>query len=117
MQNLDKDELVNKWQKEMKKGFAKPLLLNAISKGKSYPYKLSKIIEQETKGQIKIATTNIYPLLKDLTDEGLIIKIDDPDSLRTYYQITKEGNELLKTLRSSIETFIDTMNQTLLEGN
>lgn len=114
---MDTDELVSKWQKEMKKGFAKPLLLNAISKEKSYPYKLSKIIDQETNGQIKIATTNIYPLLKDLTDDGLISKIDDADSLRTYYQITQAGTDFLKTLRSSIETFMDTMNQTLLQGN
>ena len=112
---MDTDELVSKWQKEMKKGFAKPLLLNAIAKESSYPYKLSKIIEYETEGQIKIATTNIYPLLKDLTDDGLIIKIDDPDSLRTFYQITELGTQFLQVLRSSISSFMNTMDHTLLE--
>lgn len=115
MQLLSTEELVAKWQKELKKGFAKPLLLKAISKGRSYPYKLTKIIEEETKGQIKIATTNIYPLLRDLVDDGLIIKFDDPETFRTYYQITETGKKFLFALASTIEEFFSIMNHTLLE--
>ncbi len=115
MHNVDKDILVNKWQREMKKGFSKPLLLKAISKGDSYPYKLSKIIEEETQGQIKIATTNIYPLLRDLSDDGLIVKFDDAESFRTYYKITEDGKKFLILLKQSIEDFFKIINHTVLK--
>ena len=112
---MDKEELISKWQKEMKKGFAKPLLLRAISKGSSYPYKLSKIIEEETQGQIKIATTNIYPLLRDLTDDGLIVKFDDQESFRTYYKVTEDGKKFLILLQQSIEEFFKIIGLTVLK--
>ena len=112
---MDTEELVSKWQKEMKKGFAKPLLLKAIAKGSSYPYKLSKMIEEETKGQIKIATTNIYPLLRDLVDDGLITKFDDPETYRPNYQITEEGKKYLVVLQHSIEDFFKVIGFTILK--
>lgn len=99
------EELLQKWLREFKKGFSKPLLLKSLLSGPSYPYKMTKTIFSLTDGMISIATTNIYPILKDLTDAGLVTRTEEQETERTYYQITEEGRNFLVEVQKSMEHF------------
>ncbi len=79
-----------------------------MAEQESYPYLLTKMISKRTKGQIEIATTNIYPILKQLTDDQLVVKIkSDPESqtTRKYYKISDKGREFANLLRITIDEF------------
>ena len=109
-------DVLSKWQVEFKKGFSKPLILASLAKKPNYPYNLTREISARTKGQIVIAGSNIYPILKNLQDEGLIIgersgpnpnetlgKSKGPT--RTIYSITDNGRTFLDELGNSIDEF------------
>ncbi|OLS22016.1 MAG: hypothetical protein HeimC3_32810 [Candidatus Heimdallarchaeota archaeon LC_3] len=99
------DELIPKWQIEYKKGFTKPLILMILSEQDSHPYELAKIIRKKSKEQIEIATTNIYPILKNLKDLGLVTRFEEPNSTRTVYKITETGRLFVAQLNNSLEDF------------
>ena len=59
-----------------------------------------------TKGQISIAGSNIYPMLKGLEEEGLIIsQVDEKD--RKYYELSENGKKFLTQLDKSIKEFTE----------
>jgi len=72
--HVDLEEILQKWQVEYKKGFAKPLILKILSEQESYPYQITKLIRKRTSGFIEIAASNIYPILTRLVKEELIEK-------------------------------------------
>jgi DNA-binding PadR family transcriptional regulator len=100
---LDK-EILHKWQIEYKKGFTKPLILLTLAKEPDYPYPLTKKIMESTKGHIIITGSNIYPILKSMEDEDLIIG-KQIDTKRKVYQLTDKGTEFLKLLKKSMGEF------------
>ena len=64
---------MSQWEAAFRKGFAKPMILQILhDEGESYPYKLTKQIPKLTFGMLTMATSNIYPILKSLKDDGLI---------------------------------------------
>lgn len=106
---MEFEKQIDKWQIEFKKGFAKPLILFILSEQDSYPYQLTKLIRVRTKEQIKIATTNIYPILKQLLDEGLVEKLnqEDVESRRIYYRISEKGKKFALALKIEIDEFFN----------
>ncbi|MFX0094095.1 MAG: PadR family transcriptional regulator [Candidatus Hodarchaeota archaeon] len=108
---MDNSELLQKWQVEYKKGYAKPILLMLLSEGKNYPYQLTKQIFERTKGQIAIASSNIYPVISSLVKEGLVVEEKSDESRRIIYSATDKGISFLKELKESIKEFIDLIDQ------
>ncbi|UCG03390.1 MAG: PadR family transcriptional regulator [Candidatus Heimdallarchaeota archaeon] len=114
---MSSPEQLVKWTTEYKKGFAKPFILLSLAKKTNYPYSLTREINSLTKGQIAITGSNIYPILKDLVDEGLINKEKVPKpskrsdtakkQYRSEYSLTKEGEELIVDLKQSLKEFVD----------
>ncbi|MFX0123460.1 MAG: PadR family transcriptional regulator [Candidatus Hodarchaeota archaeon] len=110
-------EQLLKWTTEYKKGFSKPFILLTLAKKTNYPYSLTREINSLTKGQIAITGSNIYPILKDLVDEGLINKekVEKPSKsgdnakkqYRSVYSLTKNGEELIIDLKRSLKEFVD----------
>ncbi len=106
--------------REFKKGFTKPIILLTLANSPNYPYSLTKDISYKSNNQIVIAGSNIYPILKDLTDEGLIAKekiakptkgTDSPKKqYRSVYSVTESGMKLLEDLKSSLNNFLDIVN-------
>jgi DNA-binding PadR family transcriptional regulator len=101
-----KDELP-KWEKEFKKGFSKPLVLLTLGKEPHYPYQIIKTISKATDGKFIIAGSNIYPLLKTLSDKGFITGREDVKSEKKYYSLTEDGNDFLVLLEESIMEFLN----------
>jgi len=105
------DLLLQKWQREFKKGYSKPLILFALAEvEKSYPFPLTKKLRELTNGQISIVGSNIYPLLSKLEEEELIVFQKD-DSDRKVYQLSEKGRDFLRNLGLTIQEF----NKNLLE--
>ena len=109
---------IDQWESSFRKGFAKPMILQILFDEKiSYPYKITKQISQKTMGMLNVATSNIYPLLKDLKDDGLILEIEEQER-KIMYQLTEEGFKFLNELRESIINFLAMMtnNFTITNG-
>lgn len=114
------EELLQRWEIEFKKGFAKPLILLTLSMGSNYPYSITREINTKTEGNISIAGSNIYPLLNTLKEQGLVISekvLKDPSNensqMRTVYSLSALGHEFLEELRNSLGTFMQMMEKLL----
>ena len=115
---MAKYNLIDQWEASFRKGFAKPMILQILFDEKiSYPYKITKQISQKSMGMLNVATSNIYPLLKDLKDDGLILEIEEQER-KIMYQLTEEGLNFLNELRESILNFLTmlTNNFTITNG-
>ena len=100
---------MSQWEAAFRKGFAKPMILQILhDEGESYPYKLTKQIPKRTFGMLTMATSNIYPILKSLKDDGLICEIGEKDR-KIMYGLTKQGETFLEELKMSITDFLATM--------
>ena len=57
---MSEKELLQKWQREYKKGYSKPLILFTLAKvKKSYPFGITEELKKLTNGQISIVGSNI----------------------------------------------------------
>ncbi len=122
---MQTDKILLKWISEAKKGFSKPIIMLELSKEENYPYNLTRDIAERTKGQISIAGSNIYPILKNLADDGLIQKksVAKPTKseesakkqFRSVYSLTAAGEDLLEDLKGSLKEFIDIMQELIQE--
>ncbi|MFX0173188.1 MAG: PadR family transcriptional regulator [Candidatus Hodarchaeota archaeon] len=96
---------LQKWETEFKKGFSKPLILLTLGEKPNYPYQVAKTIIGRTKGQIAIAGSNIYPILKTLEDNGLILGQKDEKSKKRMYSLTEKGKKFGIPLIQSMKEF------------
>ena len=100
---------MNQWEAAFRKGFAKPIILQILhDEGESYPYQLTKQIPKRTMGMLTMATSNIYPILKSLKDDGLIRELEVRER-KIIYGLTEQGKIFLVELKISISEFLTTM--------
>ncbi|MHA2203429.1 MAG: PadR family transcriptional regulator [Candidatus Hodarchaeales archaeon] len=100
---------LTQWEAAFRKGFAKPIILQILhDEGESYPYKLTKQIPKRTMGMLTMATSNIYPILKTLKDDGLICEMSVKER-KIMYGLTEQGKFFLKELKVSITEFMTIM--------
>lgn len=105
MKSLGFETELQKWETEFKKGFSKPFILLTLAERPNYPYQVTKTIIGKTKGQIAIAGSNIYPILKNLEELGLILSDKDEKSKKRTYTLTEKGKEFLIPLLQSMKEF------------
>ena len=100
---------MNRWEAAFRKGFAKPIILQILhDEGESYPYQLTKQIPKRTMGMLTMATSNIYPALRNLKDDGLICEVGEKEG-KIMYGLTEEGKTFLLELKVSIGEFLTIM--------
>ena len=68
------------------------------------------MISGQTRGKITIAGSNIYPILKSMEEEGLIIGKKEETKIRVY-TITDEGLKFLGTLKHVMKDFIEVIQE------
>ncbi|MHA1946978.1 MAG: PadR family transcriptional regulator [Candidatus Hodarchaeales archaeon] len=100
------DDLILKWIIEYKKGFAKPLILRVLAHKSNYPYQITKEVLNMTNGQLNIATSNIYPILKNLKESGMILEHREEQSRRIMYSLSDQGVTVLNQIQPSMEAFL-----------
>jgi DNA-binding PadR family transcriptional regulator len=74
-------------------------ILHRIAQGPTHGYEISQDIEEKTKGAWRPAPGSIYPMLKKLTNEGLIrasSKSRNSETAQRIYEISAEGSKCLK---------------------
>jgi DNA-binding PadR family transcriptional regulator len=109
--------LIEKWQVAYRKGFAKPIILSILyNEAESYPYRITKQISEKTFGQLTIAPSNIYPILKELVDDGLIDELGIEER-RIIYRINHNGKAFFKDLSNHLCEFLLVMQKNFEIGN
>ena len=91
-----KNEFLEKWKSQVKKGTLSFIVLNAISKKELYGYELIEIIKRST--AIEIAEGTLYPLMNRLNNEGMTTSkwVEQESGIpRKYYILTDEGKATL----------------------
>jgi PadR family transcriptional regulator, regulatory protein PadR len=86
---------------QMRKGILEYCILEIISKKNTYA---PDIIEEMRKAKMLVVEGTIYPILTRLKNAGILNyrwEESQQGPPRKYYEITPEGNEVLKDLRIS----------------
>ncbi|MFX1309915.1 MAG: PadR family transcriptional regulator [Promethearchaeota archaeon] len=110
-------EIVDSYDNAMKKGFISALILLVLEKKKSYGYKIAEEINELTSEVFQPTVSTLYPLLKSLSDKGLIncIDIDDSGRKKKIYEITSNGQETLKMLVQKHQIMVDSIKNMIID--
>ena len=94
------ENIANRFEKTMKKGFVNLFVLLALNKEPTHGYQIKKLIEERTFGFWKPTDSTIYTILKDLHDKDLILQSEavDLDESKKIYELTEKGKEMLGLL-------------------
>ncbi|MFQ5977563.1 MAG: PadR family transcriptional regulator [Candidatus Heimdallarchaeota archaeon] len=103
------EDRIIRWQTEFKKGYAKPCVLYVLSKGDYHAYRVRKEVQQLTEGQIVIAGSNIYPMLRGLAKEELIERFEKDE--QKLYKITPTGRNFLERILVDLREFLEVFQQ------
>ncbi len=107
--------IVDNTQTQMRKGILEYCILSIISRGEIYA---SDIIAELKRAKLLVVEGTLYPLLTRLKNNGLLSyvwKESTSGPPRKYFEITKEGMEVLKKLDNTWEELVHAV-QTSLEG-
>jgi DNA-binding PadR family transcriptional regulator len=76
------------------------LVLAVLADEPLHGYGIVQQIEERTGGRVALRPGDVYRVIYRLEDRGLLRKADHPsddgDERRTYYDITADGNELVR---------------------
>jgi PadR family transcriptional regulator, regulatory protein PadR len=100
--------------RELKKGSAELLMLSLLEVRARHGYEIRKLIETRSDGVLKFNAASLYPLLYRLEKRGWIAGkwIEKAGQRRRrYYQLTKEGQQVLASQRSIWESFVVAINR------
>jgi len=110
---LEKDELISGFILELRRG---TVILCVLAKLKNPTYGYNLIAELAGTG-IAIEANTLYPLLRRLESQGLLISSWNTDGAkpRKYYATTELGKEVLSVLEKHWQKNVQSMNN-ILEG-
>ena len=100
--------------REMKKGNTELLILSLVEHEPRHGYELSKLLEQQSRGVVRIHAASLYPLLYRLEADGWIEGrwVEKPGQRRRrYYHITAEGERQLHAQRRAWADFVRAIGQ------
>ena len=96
-----KETFMTNWSKQMKKGLLIFFVMNVIKKKSSYGYEIIQQINEDN--EILIADGTLYPLLKQLKKEQLVLskwETNEENAPRKYYYLTGKGNSILNEMKT-----------------
>ncbi len=74
-------------------------ILLALAEGERHGYSISKEVEEETSGSVRLGPGTLYRLIKQMVADGWISevhKIDPEDPRRRYYKLTPWGRRIAR---------------------
>lgn len=94
------ENIANKFEKTMKKGFVNIFVLLVLNKEPTHGYQIKKLIEERTFNFWKPTDSTMYTILNTLREKGLIKQSDvqDSDDSRKVYELTEKGKETLEIM-------------------
>jgi len=99
---------------ELKKGTTAFLVLAVLEAERRHGYELSRLLEQRSKGVVRVHAASLYPLLYRLEHEGLIEGqwVEKASQRRRrYYRITSAGKRVLQAQRREWLDFAQAVSQ------
>jgi len=72
-------------------------ILLALADGERHGYSITKEVEEETEGAVRLGPGTLYRMLKQLLDDGWIVEVeraDETDPRRRYYRLTNRGRRI-----------------------
>ena len=87
------------------------LVLHFVAREPSYGNSLITQIEEVTAGVMSVNPNTIYPLLRELEAQGLVIgQWEHPEKRsRRFYAITDRGREEYQVLREAVQPFLESI--------
>lgn len=104
------------FSKEILKGSAEVIVLQALHDSDAYGYELVERIARTSENIFEFQEGTLYPLLYRLEDRALVTsysKQAPSGKERRYYQITKEGDAFLRSRTKELSTFITGLRKAL----
>lgn len=91
------------------------LVLHLIASGPSYGNQMIERVAEITEGAIAVNPNSIYPLLRRMERQGLIVgRWEHPDKrTRRFYELTEAGDAEHRRLREELEPALMAMAQTI----
>jgi PadR family transcriptional regulator, regulatory protein PadR len=99
---------------ELKKGTTPLLILALLEHQPRHGYELSRLIESQSRGVLRIHAASLYPLLYRMEQKRWIRGrwVEKPGQRRRrYYQITAEGGRVLTAQRDTWAKFAGAINR------
>jgi transcriptional regulator len=99
---------------ELKKGTTPMLILSLLEIEQRHGYELSKLLEQKTRGVVRVHAASLYPLLYRLERQRLIEGrwVEKAgERRRRFYRLTAEGKRQLDAQRKTWVEFAQAIGQ------
>lgn len=116
IQFLMKPDFLTNWSTQLKKGLLLYLILSIIRKKSSYGQEIIKEIEAAT--GFLIAEGTLYPLLKKLKEEQLVLSkwdTNEDKAPRKYYYLTGKGGVTLKEMNKKWENLTASVSKLIVK--
>ena len=110
------EEIVDSLENAMKKGFISGLILLVLEGKNCHGYKIAEQIDVLTSGVFQPTVSTLYPLLKSLSDKGLIncVEVDDSGRQKKIYEITSKGTETRKMILQKHQIMTESIKSIIL---
>lgn len=98
--------------RELKKGSAELILLSILEPRPRHGYEISKLIETQSRGELRFHVASLYPLLYRLEERGWLQGrwVEKAGQRRRrFYGLTAEGRRVLARQRDTWKTFVHAM--------
>jgi PadR family transcriptional regulator PadR len=95
--------------RELKKGSAELIILSIVEARARHGYEISKLIEAQSKGELKFHVASLYPLLYRLEERGWLKGrwVEKAGQRRKrFYSLTPEGQKVLVQQRETWKKFV-----------
>jgi PadR family transcriptional regulator PadR len=98
--------------RELKKGSAELIILSILEARPRHGYEISKLIDEQSRGQLTFHVASLYPLLYRLEERGWLEGkwVEKAgERRRRFYSVTAEGGRVLARQRETWKTFVNAM--------
>lgn len=97
--------MIEKYERQMKKGVLDMLVLKLLEDEPKYGYQLIQELQDKSGGIFSLKEGTLYPILYRLEDEQLVeSRWSEPEAKqlpRKYYAVTSKGKEILSEIYQS----------------
>lgn len=112
-------EDAHRWGQQIRKGSTRLAILQLVSERERYGYEIITSIRARTGGVLEVAEGNVYPALRALEEEGLVVgswrEVEPGVPPRKYYRITPPGRALRDQMAREWSDYAHAITK-LLEG-
>ena len=94
------------------KGCLEPIIMRLLKdNGRMYGYQITRMVQDITKGELKITEGALYPLLHRLEQEGIVEAETENigNRMRKYYTLTKAGKKQTSVAMEELKTFMESL--------